>query len=142
MKAPMPTPDQPTVLDEKWFTQDLTDSYPDNRRKSTRYVRNDIGVTVRKVKIFNFSFITDWGVSVKLFDISSRGALISSPMRLTVNKKIHLIIRFSDFTEFEVAGTIVRKSPGNDYIYGVKFDHINNDLADHLISTQRKLVFR
>ncbi len=138
----MSNPDQPTILDDKWFTQDLTESLPDNRRKSTRYVRYDIGVTVRKISFFNFSFIKDWEISVKLVDISSRGVLIASPMRLDINKKINLIIRFSDFTEFEVPGTIVRKSPGGAYAYGVKFDRINEDLAEHLLNTQRKLKFK
>ncbi len=138
----MSIPKQPTTLDDNWFTQDLTESLPDNRRKSTRYVRYDIGVTVRKISFFNFSFIKDWEISVKLVDISSRGVLISSPMRLEINKKINLIIRFSDFTEFEVPGTIVRKSPGDANAYGVKFDRINEGLADHLLSTQRKLKFK
>lgn len=138
----MSTPKPPVVLDDKWFTQDLTDSFPNNQRKSTRYVRYDIGVTVRKISFFNFSFIKDWEISVKLVDISSRGVLISSPMRLEINKKINLIIRFSDFTEFEVPGTIVRKSPGEAYAYGVKFDRINESLADHLVNTQRKLKFK
>jgi PilZ domain len=138
----MSNPSQPTDSNDKWLTQDLTGPYPNNKRKSTRYVRNDIGVTVSKISLFNFSFIKNWGIAVKLVDISSRGVLISSPMRLAVRKKIQLNLRFSDFKEFDVTGSIVRKSPGDDYVYGIKFDRINNSLADHILKTQRKLKFK
>ncbi|MBM4208106.1 MAG: PilZ domain-containing protein [Gammaproteobacteria bacterium] len=57
-------------------------------------------------------------------------------------KKIHLNIRFSDFTEFDVSATVVRSVPGDTHLYGVKFDHVNNDLADHLLNTQRRLKFK
>jgi hypothetical protein len=63
-------------------------------------------------------------------------------MRLAVRKKIQLNLRFSDFKEFEVLGSIVRKSPGEDYVYGIKFDRINNSLADHILKTQRRLKFK
>ncbi len=109
---------------------------------SVRYVRNDIGVTVRKIGLFNFTFLTDRGRSAKLVDISSRGVLIATNMRLVTNKKIILTIRFADFKEFEIPGKVVRKSLGDLQIYGIKFDHLNEELADHLITTQRKLTFR
>lgn len=140
--TPMSAPNQPIELDDLWFTQDLTESCAENRRKSTRYVRNDIGVTAWKISLFNFSFIKDWGIAVKLIDISSRGVLITSPMRFAVHKKIQLNLRFSDFTEFDIPGTIVRTTTGAAQAYGVKFDRIDESLADHLLMTQRRLKFK
>ena len=81
---------------------------------------------------------------VKLIDISSRGVgvLIATHLRLTSNKKVCLIIRFSDFREFEVPGTVVRSKVNDMQVYGIKFDAVNNDLANYLLKTQTKLSFR
>lgn len=133
---------QPTAPSNNWFNRGSPAPFVTNRRMSVRYVRNDIGVTVKKIGVFNFTFLTDRGRSAKLVDISSRGVLIATNMRLATNKKIILTLRFADFKEFEIPGKVVRKSLGDLQIYGIKFDHLNEALADHLITTQRKLTFR
>lgn len=113
-----------------------------NRRKSIRFIRNDLGATIQKISLFNFNFWFDRGVNVKLLDISSRGVLIASEMRLATGKRILLTIRFPDFTEFEIEGIIVRKDLGNLQAYGIKFDYPDDELADYLVSTQRRLIFK
>ena len=140
----MPSQIPPSISDDQWFKQDIPESSKVNRRKSTRYLRSDIGITIRKVGVFKISFLQHSDIPVKLIDISSRGVgvLIATQLRLSINKKVSLIIRFSDFREFEVGGTIVRKSMGETHIYGIKFDTVNNDLANYLLKTQTKLVFR
>jgi hypothetical protein len=106
-----------------------------------RYARNDIGASVLKIGLFNFSFRANQGISVKIIDISSRGVLVAMNPKLPVNKKITLTIRFADFKEFQIPGKVVRKSEGSVVIYGIKFDHPSNELADYLLATQRKLTF-
>lgn len=128
--------------DDDWLNQEITEAVVTNRRMSIRYIRNDIGARIRKIGLFNFSFLKNREISVRLVDISSRGVLISTPIRLTINKKVSLTIRFADFTEFDVPGTVVHKSLGKMQVYGIKFDRLNDDLADYLLKTQRKLTFR
>lgn len=106
-----------------------------------RYIRNDIGVTLRKIGLFNFHLFADHDNSVKLVNISSRGVLIATGIKMPVNKKVTLTIRFADFKEYEIPGKVVRKSLSNDYFYGIRFDKTNNKLADKLLATQRKLSF-
>ncbi|ESS72871.1 PilZ domain-containing protein [Methyloglobulus morosus KoM1] len=140
----MSIPNQPPSTDGKWFNKEIPKPFKSNQRKSTRYIRNDIGITLRKIGLLNLRFLKNRDIPVKLVDISSRGVgvLIATHLRLTFNKKVVLIIRFFDFKEFEVAGTVVRVSPGIVQIYGIKFDHLNNELADYLLKTQTKLSFK
>ena len=135
-----PSPPKHTV--DNWFNRGAPAPFKVNRRMGIRYIRNDIGVSVRKIGVFNFSFRANHGISVKLVDISSRGALIATNIKLPVNKKVSLTIRFADFKEFQIPGKVARKSQGAVLIYGIKFDHLNNGLADYLLATQRKLTFK
>lgn len=139
----MSIPDLPPLLDDNWFNQEFPTPSFANKRKSTRYVRRDIAITVRVIGLFSLSFLRNKETSVKLVDISSRGVgvFIATNLRLNINKQVFLIIRFSDFTEFEVPGTVVRRSNVDLRIYGIKFDNYNNELADYLLHTQKKLKF-
>lgn len=127
---------------DHWSTRGAPAPFKINRRMGIRYLRNDIGASLRKIGLFNFNFGTTHDVSVKLVDISSRGVLIATNIKLPINKKVFLTIRFSDFKEFEISGKVVRKSDGYVIIYGIKFDSLNNDLADNLLATQRRLAFK
>jgi PilZ domain len=138
----MPNRDQPDPFDDNWSDQDLTEPSRVNRRKSTRFVRNDIGITLRQIGMFNFNFSKNIDLPVKLVDISSRGVSIATKLRLSVNKKVLLVIRFSDFKEFEIPSTVIRKSPGEMHHYGIKYDSVNNDLANYILKTQKKLTFK
>jgi PilZ domain len=137
----MPKLTNPTNTDDHWSKGSAPAPFKVNRRMGIRYLRKDIGVSLRRIGLLTFSFRANHDVSVKLIDISSRGVLIATDIKLPVNKKVFLTIRFSDFKEFEILGKIVRKSEGAVLIYGIKFDKINNKLADKLLATQRKLSF-
>ena len=138
----MPNRDQPDPFDDNWSEQDLTEPSRVNRRKSTRFIRNDIGITLRQIGMFNFNFSKNIDLPVKLVDISSRGVSIATKLRLSVNKKVLLVIRFSDFKEFEIPSTVIRKSIGDIQNYGIKYDCVNNDLANYILKTQKKLTFK
>ncbi|MEQ1557376.1 MAG: PilZ domain-containing protein [Methyloglobulus sp.] len=113
-----------------------------NRRVSTRYIRNDIGITIRKVGLFDFNLFEDPHDSVKLLDISSRGIQVAANMKLPINKKVVLTMRFANFKEFKILATVMYKSNGSVPAYGIKFDRVHNRLADYLLKTQRKLIFK
>ncbi len=125
-----------------WFNKGTPAPFATNRRMSIRYVRNDIGVSIRKIGLFNLVFWANKDIAVKLVDIGSRGALIATNLKLALNKKIILTIRFADFKEFEISGKVVRKAMSELPVYGIKFDNISDDLAEHLLATQRKLTFK
>jgi PilZ domain len=127
---------------DNWFTRGAPAPFEFNRRLGIRYIRNDIGTTIRKTGLFHFSLRATHDISVKLVDISSRGVLVATNIKLPINTKVFLTIRFADFKEFEIPGKVVRKSEGAVVIYGIKFDSLNNDLADNLLATQRRLSFK
>lgn len=127
---------------DDWLNKDQKPPFKTNRRKSTRYIRNDIGVTIRKSGMFDFNFLSNLDSSVKLIDISSRGVQIATNIHFPLNQKISLTIRFFDFKEFQIPSKVMRKKMGDLQIYGIKFDQVNNDLANYLLKTQRKLKFK
>jgi hypothetical protein len=109
-----------------------------NRRKSVRYVRNDIQTTL---SIRNFLGLRT-SIDVKLLDISSRGVNISVPKRLKIGKPVHLIFRFQDGLEFKINAFIRNSCITSGYQYGIQFEKQENNLADHLLKTQVDLVFK
>jgi PilZ domain len=138
----MPKPPNPAKPpDEHWSKSSMSAPFKVNRRMGIRYIRKDIGVTLRKIGLFNFNIGANQDSSVKLVDISSRGVMIATDLKLPVNKQVFLTIRFADFKEYKILGKVVRKSEGAILIYGIKFDKVNNKLADKLLATQRKLSF-
>ncbi len=109
----------------------------DNKRIAVRYIRDDITA---------FLFTKIWFKSirlpVKLIDISSKGALISCPKKLALNKKIILSLRFQDGKQFDLPATIIHKKKDNAQSYGLKFEVLSNKLGDYLLSSQNDLVFK
>ena len=111
-----------------------------NKRISPRYVRDDIVVALCEPTTF---FGKETFVSfVKLNDIASRGLAFSTEHQLVAQKKIILNLWFQSEIAFKINATIVYKLNSKPYQYGAKFDEENHDLADHILETQRKLVFR
>jgi hypothetical protein len=133
-------PAKPTT-DEHWSKSGMSVPFKVNRRMGIRYNRKDIGITLRKFGLFDFNMGANQDSSVKLVDISSRGVMIVTELKLSVNKPVLLTIRFADFKEYKILAKVVRKSEGDSPIYGIKFDKVNNKLADKLLATQRKLSF-
>ena len=121
---------------------DFTKDPESNKRIAVRYVREDIAASVCKISLHFFGFRFTKDILVELIDISSKGVLIATNKKLKVNKKIILTLTFEDSKTFKINAKIVRKAPGQENHYGIKFDRFNNDLGDYLLETQRKLVFR
>lgn len=114
-----------------------------NKRVATRYVRDDIVVALCEITQLSFgkeNFID----FVTLNDITSRGLSFSTFQYMAIRKKIVLNLKFhlSEQT-FKIAATVVYRSESPPpYQYGVKFDYDNHELSDHLLETQRTLVFK
>ena len=131
----MPSTPSKDVDDPIPFDDDLVHS---NRRRSVRYVRNDIQTTLL---VRNFLGLKR-SMEVKLFDISSRGVNISVAKRLKIGKPICLVFKFEDGIEFKIKAFIQNCCIKSEYQYGIKFEKQENNLADHLLKTQVDLVFR
>ena len=120
----------------------MNEAIHSNRRISTRYIRKDIGISIRKVGLFDFNLFPYQHNAIQLLDISSRGIQIATTLKLPINKKVVLTMRFANFKEFKILGTVMHKSSGSNPTYGIKFDRAQNRLGDYLLATQRKLVFK
>jgi c-di-GMP-binding flagellar brake protein YcgR len=141
----MSNPIPPKPSDVKSVSQKNSKKIMTNLRKSTRYMRFDLGITVRKIGFLKLSFLKNKDVTVKLVDISSRGIgiLVATDLRLALNQKVCISVRFRNFKEFEIPSTVVRKSSVGDVeMYGIKFDRISNTFANYLLKTQTKLTFK
>lgn len=130
--------------DEGLSAVDVSVLSRENKRVAPRYVRDDIAVALCEITPFSFGkeiFVE----FVKLNDITGRGISFSSSQFITVRKKIILNFRFHSDMTFKISASIVYRSnisPYQSYQYGVKFDNDSSDLSDHLLETQRKLVFK
>ena len=123
---------------EDFFNLDFTKNLPENKRFAVRYIRSNIKASVLKVRLFSFGK----PLGMDLLDISSKGALISTPKKLKKNKKLTLILEFEDGKVFEIKSKIVRLEKEQSYRYGIKFDRFHNELGNYLLKTQDDLIFR
>jgi hypothetical protein len=122
---------------------DLSNSLSKNKRVAPRYVRDDIVVVVCEMLAFSLVSKEIFIDFVKLNDITSRGLSFSSPQYMAIRKKIILNLKFyHSKTSFKISAMIVYRSDRPPYQYGVKFDYDNHELSDHLLETQRNLVFK
>jgi PilZ domain len=138
----MNTPSTTPPLGQRWFNQHAPTPFKSNQRLGVRFVRDDIAVSVRKSSLFSLGLTTKKDFPVNLVDISSRGILIASPIKLNISKKISLNLCFADQREFDIIGTVTRKQDGEGLFYGIKFDKVNNHFADYLIVSQKNLTFK
>lgn len=119
-----------------FLDQEVTpDSAWSNKRIAVRYLRNDIRAAV-KVRSLWFPRL----FPVVLRDVSSRGAAVLSEKKLGKNKRICLYLLFNDGKRFDIGGTVVYCDRENGR-YGIKFDNIDEPLANHLLHTQTDLQF-
>lgn len=135
------------LWDRDIFEEETTDfNRGGNQRKSVRYVRKDITTFISQPDIFgSYSlFSISRATKVKLFDISSRGALIAGPSRLVLrkNQRIKLTLIFNTNKMFEFPAKVVREVTEERKLYGIKFDRVNDSLGDYLLESQSDLVFR
>jgi hypothetical protein len=116
--------DQDIPLDSLWS----------NKRVAVRYRRKDIKAVVKV-----HSLLYPRLLPVILHDISSKGAAVISPKKLSRKSRVCLYLLFDDGKRFEIEALVVHAS--NARIYGLKFDSYNETLADHLLHTQTDLTF-
>ena len=138
--------DELMEIDDIFNDSKLDSSYPQNRRKSVRYVRKDITASISQEDIFGTYSLFSYSqvFRVKLIDISSRGALVGVPTKLTlkVNQKIMLTLIFDSNKKFEIPAKVVHNLTQGKRFYGLKFHRPNDELGDHLLETQADLIFR
>ena len=109
-----------------------------NNRATTRFIRDDITVTIKAPGRFYFSK----PIAVNLMDISCKGVLISTDKKFGINKQITLTLEFTSGKVFVIKAKIARHSSSSLNEYGLKFDCYNNELGDYLLESQDKLIFK
>lgn len=127
------------------FDPDLSESKFINQRTATRYIRNDIQAVFYKINFFTrfgFKFFRRL-IQAELLDLSSKGALISTGIKLKKSTQIVIGFKFKSRKTFRIKALIVRLSATQTgYEYGIKFDDLNNALGDYLVETQSELRFK
>lgn len=115
----------------------------EHKRKSIRYIRDDIKASIKEVTLFNSKAMA----TITLHDVSSHGALISVPKKIKFKpyQKVRLILEFADGKSFDIEATVVhsKKVVHHQNIltkeFGLKFSKRNNKLGDYLVKTQTDL---
>jgi hypothetical protein len=112
----------------------LLDSLSPNKRVAVRYRRTDIKAVIKIRSLFFPSLVL-----AQLQNISSRGAAVLCSKKLRKKTKVTLFLLFSDGRRFDINATVVYTA--DVYTYGLKFDHYQKKLADHILLTQTELIF-
>jgi hypothetical protein len=105
-----------------------------NKRISVRYRRNDIKAIIRTHSLFFPQMIR-----VELLDISSKGAAIYCDKKLKLKTRLSFFLLFQDGKRFTIDAIVANTQAAPRY--GVKFNHYQTELADHLLATQTDLLF-
>ncbi len=127
---------------KSWFNQHKIMPFASNRRLGVRFIRDDILVSLRKSNFLTLSFQSGREENfVRLLDISSKGASIATDVKLSVNTKVNLTITFMGSKSFEMPSKVVRVTKAKRPVYGIKFDEVNNRMAEYLVSA-KKLAFK
>jgi len=129
-----------TISDDKnnLFNTPIANDSLDNNRMATRYIREDIKASVYVKTFLGFGKT----VNVELLDITSKGVLVTTDEKLSMNKKINLTLKFDTGKTFDIKAKIVRHAASAKNEYGIQFDAYNNELGDYLLETQDKLIFK
>jgi len=123
--------------DDEIFSMVLADEQTSNQRKATRYIRDDITISIRKSSLLNLSK----RIPVILLDISSKGAAVECEKRLKIKNKVILEMIFQDEHQFIIPAKIVHQIKDKNR-YGLKFDKVNDGLGDYILSSQNDLIFK
>lgn len=100
------------IIDDKLGVNTALENDFINDRLAVRYIRTDVKAVFYKPNLFTrlgFNFFRRL-FSVKLIDISSTGALISTDKKFKVGTKIVLGLKFKPGKIFKTNAVIVRKS--------------------------------
>jgi hypothetical protein len=120
------------------FKSDFPEDLVKNHRIATRFIREDIDASVTDIGLLSHGK----HFPVHLIDITSKGVLIESDKKLKVGQTLTLTLQFKSGKAFVIKAKVVRIAAESDKQYGIKFDRYNNELGDHLLDTQTKLVFK
>lgn len=110
-----------------------------NLRDSVRYEKTKNVATLRSAKFIFTLFSRPF--SVRLVDVSGRGAKIETGRNLNIRGEYELAITFADERSFVMLGTIVRKDPARANCYGFKFKTVNKELGEYLFRTHTHSIF-
>ena len=121
----------------------ISSSKLDNQRKHTRFVRDDIKVSILPVSFLGMKE----PISCKLIDICSAGLQISTKEKFRVNTNLSLILQFDDGHELKLKAKIVRQKETNHYLTNHSFNigkdslkNENNPLKSvHLLNSGNKI---
>lgn len=127
---------EPDFEDEDLFAPIKSEDFI-NKRKGVRYVRKDITASIAVRRFFSTNDIL-----VKLLDISSRGALISCNAKLKPKQKLTLTLTFNGGRKFRIASTVTHNVTKHEQNFGLKFEHVNNNLGNYLLKTQTDLIIK
>ena len=106
-------------------------------RKSTRFIRADIKVSVVKPGLLGLKET----INCKLIDISSSGIQISTPQQFGAAYNVIVKLEFDSGKIFNIKSRIVNKRVINSYLSVHSFPQIKNLLNDHDISLQRLCLY-
>ena len=120
------------------FAPDFSPYLTDNERKTIRYIRNDVKVSLLYGNILGIKK----NRLTTLNDISTKGTLVTATQKLSLNKKVIVVITFGDGKVFRINGKIIRQCPTAPHRYAIQFDKQENALGDYLLKTQTDLTFR
>jgi PilZ domain len=129
-----------TISDDykDYLKTDVLDHVIDNSRIATRYIREDIAVSITSKNLLGISK----RVEATLLDITSKGVLVAATEKMAINKNIVLHLQFTTGKVFDIKAKIVRNAAADKNEYGIKYDLYNNELGDYLLETQSKLIFK
>ena len=130
--------DKKTEFQDDQFDPSPNVNLTNTDRKSVRYIRNDIKASL----IYSNVLGLKTNRPSELNDISTKGALVTTVQKLSINKKVTVIITFDDGKVFRISGKIIRQCPTAPHRYGIKFEKQENGLGDYLLKTQTDLIFK
>ncbi len=127
-------------LDDKIFGLTPESNTAANRRKSIRYIRNDIQAYLIKSGLFS----KKKDMAVKLLDISTKGIGVElyPDQNLSLNKKLIVLLKFGDQKVFQLEAKAIHIISKTQQQYGIKFDKTHHELGDYLLYSQNDLIFK
>lgn len=106
------------------------------KRKSCRYVRDDIQVSVIEKRFL----LRRKTIEARLVNICQIGACIGYSKKFSRGQKVQLILTFSEGESYEFSGVIVhRRTDNQEMIYGINFEKLNHQFEEHLLKTGLRL---
>ncbi|NOQ13689.1 MAG: hypothetical protein GQ583_04315 [Methyloprofundus sp.] len=102
----------------------------ENRRKAIRYSPRSKKAIIKLKQLLRPNIY----IHIKIINISSKGARISSRYTLSIKTKVILNLQTKDGTIWKVPAKVIRLY--NNEEYGILFDAIQHDLIDQLMKNE------